>query len=84
MTARGTKHLGELANMVAQGHRAVMLYLVQRSDCTGFALASDIDPAYAAAFATAQKAGVECLIYGTHLSPEGVDIAGALENRIAG
>ncbi len=84
VTARGTKHLGELANMVAQGHRAVMLYLVQRSDCTGFDLASDIDPAYTAAFATAQKAGVECLIYGTHLSPEGVEIAGALENRMAG
>jgi sugar fermentation stimulation protein A len=70
--------------MVAEGHRAVMLYLVQRSDCTDFAIASDIDPAYAAAFAAAQKAGVECLIYGTQLSPEGVEIAGALENRVAG
>ncbi|MEL0439120.1 DNA/RNA nuclease SfsA [Phycobacter sp. K97] len=84
VTARGTKHLGELTNMVALGHRAVMLYLVQRSDCAGFDLASDIDPAYAAAFAAARNAGVECLIYGTRLSPEGVEIAGALENRISG
>ena len=35
VTARGTKHLAELTDMVAAGHRAVMLYLVQRSDCTG-------------------------------------------------
>ena len=29
VTARGTKHLGELSDMVANGGRAVMLYLVQ-------------------------------------------------------
>ena len=34
VTARGTKHLGELASMVAAGHRAAMLYLVHRGDCT--------------------------------------------------
>ncbi|EEE36504.1 sugar fermentation stimulation protein [Rhodobacteraceae bacterium KLH11] len=72
VTARGTKHLGELAAMVAQGHRAVMLYLVQRTDCDRFALAADIDPTYAAAFETAQAQGVEKLVYGTRISPEGV------------
>ena len=72
VTARGTKHLGELTEMVAQGHRAIMLYLVQRTDCDRFALAADIDPAYAAAFEEAQAKGVERLIYGTRISPEGV------------
>ncbi|MGI9370763.1 MAG: DNA/RNA nuclease SfsA [Ruegeria sp.] len=75
VTARGTKHLGELAAMVAQGHRAIMLYLVQRTDCDRFALAADIDPAYAAAFETAQAQGVERLVCGTRISPEGVDVA---------
>ncbi|KIC14265.1 DNA/RNA nuclease SfsA [Leisingera sp. ANG-Vp] len=78
VTARGTKHLGELANMVAQGHRAMMLYLVQRTDCTRFQLAADIDPAYADAFASARAAGVERLVYTTSISPEGVTLHGAI------
>ena len=32
VTSRGAKHLVELADMVAEGHRAVMLYLAQRND----------------------------------------------------
>ncbi|GAA6160797.1 DNA/RNA nuclease SfsA [Ruegeria sp. HU-ET01832] len=70
VTARGTKHLGELAEMATQGHRAIMLYLVQRTDCGRFALAADIDPAYVAAFEAAR--GVERLICGTTISPQGV------------
>ncbi|QAX30871.1 DNA/RNA nuclease SfsA [Leisingera sp. NJS204] len=76
VTARGTKHLGELANMAARGHRAVMLYLVQRTDCDRFQLAADIDPAYAAAFASAYSAGVERLVLGTRITPQGIE-AGA-------
>lgn len=78
VTARGTKHLGELANMVAQGHRAVMLYLVQRTDCDRFDLARDIDPVYGAAFDAARAAGVETMALGTRISPEGIEIAGPL------
>ncbi len=74
VTARGTKHLGELAAMTAKGHRAIMLYLVQRTDCDRFALAGDIDPSYAAAFEAAQAEGVERLVYLTRISPEGVEV----------
>ena len=74
VTARGTKHLGELVKMVEAGHRAIMLYLVQRSDCSRFALAADIDPAYAAAVEQAQAAGVERLIYTTAISPKEITI----------
>ncbi len=81
VTARGTKHLGELANMVALGNRAFMLYLVQRTDCTRFRLAADIDPAYADAFACAQAAGVEMLVIGTRITPQGVEIAGPLSSE---
>jgi sugar fermentation stimulation protein A len=69
VTARGTKHLGELADMAQAGHRAVMLYLVQRTDCADVTLAPDIDPAYAVAFAAAQTAGVEAMAVGCRLSP---------------
>lgn len=72
VTARGTRHLDELARVAAGGGRAVMLYLVQRSDCARFRLAADLDPAYAAAFARARAAGVEAMVWDCRISPEGV------------
>ncbi|MBC56822.1 MAG: DNA/RNA nuclease SfsA [Confluentimicrobium sp.] len=78
VTARGTKHLEELTRMVAEGQRAAMLYLVQRTDCTRFRLAGDIDPAYARAFDTARAAGVRMLCLGTRISPAGVEVASPL------
>ena len=72
VTARGTKHLGELAKMVGDGHRAVMLYLVQRDDCDRFGLAGDIDPAYAGGAVLAKTAGVEFLCFATKPTTAGV------------
>ena len=74
VTKRGAKHLAELANMRAQGHRAVMLYLVQRTDCDAMTLAQDIDPTYAQAFKEAQSAGVEAMCLGTRITREGIEI----------
>ena len=79
VTKRGTKHLAELAEMCRQGHRAVMVYLVQRTDCAGFRLAGDIDPAYAAGFVAATKAGVTALCLTTKISPTGIHINGAMD-----
>ena len=78
VTARGAKHLAELADMVAAGHRAVMLYLVQRTDCGRLAMAADLDPDYAAAFEMARAAGVEMLCHGTVIDREGVEIGAEL------
>lgn len=69
-TERGVKHLEELSAMARLGHRAVMLYLVQRDDARSFRLAADLDPRYAASFALAASAGVEALAYGCRLSRE--------------
>lgn len=59
VTARGAKHLVELANQVKEGHRAVMLFVIQRMDGSKFKLARDMDPNYAIEFDKAIKAGVE-------------------------
>ncbi len=74
VTARGTKHLGELSDMVAGGARAVMLYLVQRPDCDRFAVAADIDPAYAAALGTVLERGVEAICYACRLSTQEIAV----------
>lgn len=78
VTTRGAKHLDELSLMAAEGHRAVMLYLVQRTDCAKMRVAGDIDPAYGAGLARAMDAGVEVICYATTLSPEGVTLAQSL------
>jgi sugar fermentation stimulation protein A len=74
VTTRGAKHLRELAAMVAQGHRAVMLYLIQRADAESFSIADDFDAAYAEAFKLATDAGVETLAYRCRLSPEEITV----------
>jgi sugar fermentation stimulation protein A len=78
-TERGAKHLRELASMVDQGHRAVMVFLVQRSDAESFRVAADLDPTYAAAFQTAAASGVEMLCYRCRLSPSEIAIEKRLE-----
>ena len=78
VTARGAKHLGELARIAADGGRAAILYLVQRGDCDRFGLAADIDPAYARAAAAARDAGVAVLCYACDVSPAGIRLARAL------
>ena len=81
VTARGAKHLDELARMVAQGNRAVMLYLVQRNDCKRMRLAADIDVAYASGFASARAAGVEGLCYDCTLSQQQITLARAISTE---
>ena len=59
VTARGAKHLDEMAAEVANGNRAAMLYVVQRADGDCFKIAGDLDPNYAKAFKRAKESGVE-------------------------
>ncbi len=78
VTARGAKHLVELADMVAEGHRAVMLYLVQREDGDGFTIAGDIDPDYQAGLNAAKDKGVEAICYRCRLTPEEITVGDAV------
>ena len=74
VTSRGTKHLNELYDMVKDGHRAVMLYVVQRTDDLPFRLACEIDKKYCEAFAEVTKKGVEVLVYQSNISLEEIEI----------
>ena len=79
VTARGRKHLHELSEMAQNGARAVMLFIVQRSDCTRFRPAADIDPAYNDALMAARSSGVETLCYDCDVTRSTVSIRGPLE-----
>ncbi|OSQ38300.1 DNA/RNA nuclease SfsA [Thalassospira mesophila] len=74
VTKRGAKHLDEMTDMVAQGHRAVMFYLIQRTDCDSFTLAHDIDPHYAARFCAATASGVEAIAYDCAINTSSVTV----------
>jgi len=74
-TERGAKHLEELGDMVAEGHRAVMLYLIQIGSASGFALARDIDPKYGTAFDRARSRGVEAMAWKCMITMDGIEIA---------
>lgn len=68
-TARGARHLTELVEVVRAGHRAVMLYLVQREDCDALRICGDLDPVYARGFIAAISAGVEAYAVKCRVTP---------------
>ena len=68
VTARGARHMAELARLVAEGARAAVVFAVQRGDCDHFRVAADIDPTYAKALAGAQAGGVAVLCLAAEVS----------------
>ena len=80
-TERAVKHLKALERVVDAGSRAVMLFIVQRMDCTTFTTADDIDKAYGSALRQAASHGVEVLCYSCHLTPEAIRLDRALPWR---
>jgi sugar fermentation stimulation protein A len=77
VTERGRKHLIELQKVVDQGHRAVMMFVIQRSDGAAFTTADHIDPAYGIELRRAIRAGVEVLAYRAEVTPERIELTEA-------
>ena len=74
VTTRGQKHLKTLMEVKKQGLRAVMLYIVQRTDVEIFAPAKEIDPDYAKALKEAVSEGVEVIVMQTKVTPEKIEL----------
>jgi len=74
VTSRGEKHLKELEQMVKEGHRAVMLYVIQRTDKLPFRLANEIDKRYYETFKEVTKNNVEVLVYQSSIDLEKITL----------
>ncbi len=78
VTKRGEKHLKTLMEVKAAGMRAVMLYVIQRTDVEIFVPAKDIDPVYAQSLAEAYKAGVEIIPMQAKVLPTSITLVSKL------
>ncbi len=74
VTTRGQKHLRTLMEVKAKGMRAVMLYIIQRSDVEIFAPAAEIDGEYAKLLKEAVDAGVEVIPMQAKVTPEKIEL----------
>ena len=72
VTSRGLKHIIELQGELRSGHRAVMFYLIQRTDANRFRPADHIDPDYGKALRKAHKKSLEILAYDVHIDRKGI------------
>jgi len=72
VTTRGQKHLKTLMKVKKDGMRAIMLYIIQRSDVKIFAPAKEIDPEYAKILQKARKNGVEIIPAQVKVTPQNI------------
>jgi len=82
VTTRGQKHLVELMDMAAQGHRAVLVFCVQRESAKEVWPAEAFDPEYAKLLRQAVVAGVEVLAYRAVLDWENISLQVPLPVRL--
>jgi sugar fermentation stimulation protein A len=69
VSERATKHLKELMRLKRRGHRAALVFVIQRADCEYFRPADEIDQEYGRWLRRAIKAGVEALPYRARVTP---------------
>jgi sugar fermentation stimulation protein A len=74
VTKRGKKHLHSLIRLKKEGIRAVMLYIVQRTDVDVFGPAWEIDPDYSETLNEAYEIGVEIIPLQAKVTPSRIEI----------
>lgn len=78
VTTRGQKHLLELTQLLPQA-RSVMLYFMNRGDCTAFAPGDSADPLYGQLLREAIGLGLEVLPCRFDITPTGIRYLGLAE-----
>ena len=81
-TVRGTKHMHSLAKAVEAGHRAAVIFVVQRDDCEAFAPHDEADPVFGAALRESVAAGVEAYAYSCRVTEEAITLFRRLPMRL--
>jgi sugar fermentation stimulation protein A len=82
ISERGTKHLKELMRLRRKGHRAAVVFVIQRQDCHSFRPADEIDVEYGRWLRRAIRAGVEALPYRAKVTPKGIFLTQRIETRL--
>lgn len=82
VTERGAKHLRELMRLHRKGHRAAIVFVIQRADCHAFRPADEIDVEYGRWLRKAVKAGVEALPYRAKVSAKEIFLTERVETRL--
>jgi sugar fermentation stimulation protein A len=82
ISQRGTKHLKELMWLRRKGHRAAVVFVIQRADCNYFRPADEIDSEYGHWLRRAVKAGVEALAYRARVTAKEVVLTERLEAKL--
>lgn len=75
VTARGQKHLRELAERVREGERALLLFCVSHAGVSEVRPAAAIDAHYAALLREVVEAGVECRAWRCEMTPERLELS---------
>ena len=78
VSERGTKHLKELIRLRRRGHRAVLLFVIQRGGCPSFRPADEIDPEYGRWLRRSARAGVEIYPYRANVTVRGIALSEAV------
>lgn len=74
VTDRGRKHLYELAEMVKQGHRAVLCFCVSHTGINKVSPAAHIDMKYTQALEEVMALGVEVIAYRADITAEKIEL----------
>lgn len=82
VSERATKHLKELMRLKRRGHRAAIVFVIQRGDCDHFRPADEIDPEYGRWLRRAAKAGVEILPYVARVTARNILLGGRIPTRL--
>jgi len=77
-TSRGARHVRELLDLVKDGQRALIIFVVMRDDAVVFQPHWEQDPDFALALQEAAAGGVEVYAFASEIKPAGASLGPAL------